>query len=71
MAEPTLATEPSSNQADNEFLAACNALLLAIATDSMLDEPEADTLIHAMPDEELRLGLRRGMMRRWHMVAPR
>ena len=54
--ETVPATSP--RQADDAFLASCNALLVALATDSMIEDAEADVLCGAMPDASLRDGLR-------------
>jgi len=61
----------SPKQADNAFLAACNALLLAMATNSLIDDDEADVLCDAMPDSDLSAGLRAALIRFQHMAAPR
>lgn len=48
-------------QPANAFLAACSALLMAIATNSTITDAEVDVLLDAMPDVDMRHGLRVGL----------
>lgn len=56
-------TDPaeSPRQAEDGYLAAVSALLLAIATNGVITPEECDTLLDAMPDIDLRDGLRVGL----------
>ena len=49
----------SSRQAtpDEAYLAACSALLVAMATNSTINDQEAEALLDAMPDAAMRDGL--------------
>lgn len=59
MAERDPAPAPKSRQPEQDaYLAACSALLHAMATDSTVEERHVDTLLDAMPDVDLRDGLR-------------
>lgn len=55
------ATSPRQATPDDRYLAACSALLVAMATNSTLTDDEADALLDAMPDVDLRDGLRVGL----------
>ena len=48
----------SPRQADDRYLAACSALLVAMATNSTINDQEAEALLGAMPDAAMRDGLR-------------
>lgn len=56
MTEDETVPAHSSTQADDAYLAAVSALLVAIATNGLVTRDEADVLADAMPDE-LRAGL--------------
>lgn len=56
MTEDETVPAPSPTQADDAYLAAVSALLVAIATNGLVTRDEADVLADAMPDE-LRAGL--------------
>lgn len=60
MTEDETVPAQSPRQAEDAYLAAVSALLVAIATDGMLTVEEADALVDAMPDGELARGLRVG-----------
>lgn len=47
----------SPRQADEAYLAACRALLVALATNSTINDQEAEALLGAMPDAAMRDGL--------------
>ena len=47
----------SPRQADEAYLAACSALLVALATNSTLTDDEAEALLGAMPDAAMRNSL--------------
>ena len=53
--ETVPATSP--RQADEAYLAACSALLVALATNGTLTDDEAEELLGAMPDAAMRDGL--------------
>ncbi len=61
MTEDETVPATSPRQAEDAYLAAVSALLVAIATDGMLTVEEADALVDAMPDGELARGLRVGL----------
>ena len=50
--ETVPATSP--RQADEAYLAACSALLVALATNSTLTDDESEALLGAMPDSTMR-----------------
>lgn len=56
MTEDETVPAQSPTQADDAYLAAVSALLVAIATNGLVTRDEADVLADAMPDE-LRAGL--------------
>lgn len=60
MTEDETVPAQSPRQAEDAYLAAVSALLVAIATNGLLTVEEADTLVDAMPDLELAAGLRVG-----------
>lgn len=60
MTEDETVPATSPRQAEDAYLAAMSALLVAIATNGLLTVEEADTLVDAMPDLELAAGLRVG-----------
>ena len=51
------ATSPRQATPDDRYLAACSALLVALATNSTLTDDEAEELLGAMPDAAMRDGL--------------
>ncbi len=61
MADAIDAALAAAEQPSSAFLAACTSLLLAIATNSVVVSAEVDVLLDAMPDVDLRDGLRVGL----------
>ncbi len=61
MTEDETVPAQSPTQADDAYLAACSALLVAVASNTTINAAEADALLDAMPDAELRDGLRVGL----------
>lgn len=53
-------TDPATSprQAEDAFREACSALLVALATGSTINDHEAEALLDAMEDIDLRDGLR-------------
>lgn len=58
MTEDETVPAQSPRQADAAYMAAVSALLVAMATNSTINDREADALLDAMEDVDLRDGLR-------------
>ena len=58
MTEDETVPAHSSRQAGDAYLAAVSALLVAMATNGLVTPDEADTLVNAMPADDLQAGLR-------------
>ena len=61
MTEDDTVPATSPRQAEDAYLAAVSALLVAIATNSTVTPDECDALLDAMPDVDMRDGLRVGL----------
>ena len=61
MTEDGTVPAAAPRQADDAYLAAVSALLVAIATQTTVTVDECDTLLDAMPDVDMRDGLRIGL----------